>query len=309
MIVEISQEYLNDGNPVDKAIMIGNILEHCHYIKPIAGIIDNIWNLVNQYGTPHIRETFELYSEYLSLPEEMEKHLTTITLTDFTVENQRAILFKPSELMLENAPYEWNIYRNLINAYTEHRKFGNVFKYLKQKVENCCLVPENAGGFGNMKKMTILKNTGEYHHQYRKKVCLVFDRDTDDDVTYDHEKKNLFVLLAKKDHTQMGEDDINKLTYDGAYIWHMLWKREIENYFPIDKYEEQGVDVTAARACDNYSYYKFKNGEKGYDKKMMEHISDGMTMQDFENSCRTFIFYNSTYSEFCLLLLKIAKIV
>lgn len=32
MIVDISLDYLNDGgNPVDKAILIGNIIEHCHY--------------------------------------------------------------------------------------------------------------------------------------------------------------------------------------------------------------------------------------------------------------------------------------
>ena len=201
------------------------------------------------------------------------------------------------------------IFKNLINAYTEHRIFGDVFKYLQQKVENNCLVPENAGGFGNMRMMTILKNTGEYHHQYRKKVCLVFDRDTDNEAAYDHEKKNLFVLLTQKDHNHISEDDINKLTYDGAFIWHMLWKREIENYFPIEKYEDLGVDVTEARECENYDYYKFKNNEKGYDKKMMEHISDGMTLKDFEQVCRTCVFYNCADSEFCLLLLKIAKIV
>ena len=69
------------------------------------------------------------------------------------------------------------------------------------------------------------------------------------------------------------------------------------------------VDMTEARACANYDYYKFKDGEHGYDKKMMEKISDGMTMRDFENSCRTFVFHNGECSEFCLLLLKIAKIV
>ena len=47
MIVDISLDYLNDGgNPVDKAILIGNIIEHCHYIKPRAGIVDAIWGIV-----------------------------------------------------------------------------------------------------------------------------------------------------------------------------------------------------------------------------------------------------------------------
>lgn len=310
MIVDITLEYLDDGgNAVDKAILIGNIIEHCHYIKPHTGILDRIYEIVDEHGTPHIKEIYQSYREYLSPPDEMVKHLTTITLADFTKANQRIILFKPSELLLENAPYEWNIYKNLIRAYTQHPKFGNVFKYLQHKVENCWLVPENAGGWTNMRMMTILKNTGEYHRQYRKKVCIVFDRDTADDAHYHGEKRPLFQLLTNKAPDQTTEDDITKLDYDGSYVWHMLWKRAIENYFPPEKFEELGVDMTEARECGDYDYYKFKDDEHGYDKKMMEKISDGMAMSDFENNCRTFVFHNSEYSEFCLLLLKIAKIV
>lgn len=309
MIVDISLDYLNDGGDVvDKAILIGNIIEHCHYIKPCAGIVDRISEIVDEHGTPHIKEIFQSYREYLSPSDEMAKHLTTITLADFSKEYQRILLFKPSELLLENAPYEWNIYKNLIKAYSNHRKFGNVFKYLQHKVENYWLVPENAGGYGAIKAITIMKNLGEYRRLYRKKVCIVFDRDTKDANYFDHKKKNLFVFLTNKDHLHINEDDVNRFVFN-SYTWHMLWKGTIENYFPPEKYEEMEVDMTEARACANYDYYKFKDGEHGYDKKMMEKISDGMTMRDFENSCRTFVFHNGEYSEFCLLLLKIAKIV
>lgn len=309
MIVDISLDYLNDsGNPVDKAILIGNIIEHCHYIKPRAGIVDGIWEIVNQYGTPHIKEIFQSYIEYLSLPKDIEKHLTTITLADFPLWQQYILLFKPSELLLENGPYEWNIYKNLIWAYTKHRKFGNVFRYLQHKVENYMLVPENAGGYGAFKTVAEMKNKGEYHSKYRKKVCMVFDRDTHDATTFDHKKKKLFLYLAKKDHLQLREEDINTLDYNG-YVWHMLWKNSIENYFPPERYEANNVDMTEARASADYNYYKFKDDEHGYDKTMMETISDGMTMAEFESQCRTFVFHNGSYSEFCLLLLKIAKIV
>jgi len=309
MIVDISLDYLNDGgNPVDKAILIGNIIEHCHYIKPRAGIVDAIWGIVEQHGTPHIKEIFQSYSEYLSLPEDMERHLTTIVLADFPLWQQRIILFKPSELLLESGPYEWNIYKNLIRAYTNHRKFGNVFRYLQHKVEDCLLVPENGGGFGAFKAVAEMKNKGEYYSKYRKKVCMVFDRDTRDATYFDDKKKHLFEYLVNKDHLHLVEDDINTFNYNG-YVWHMLWKNAIENYFPPEKYEAKGVDMTEARASADYDYYKFKNDEHGYDKTMMESISEGMTMAEFESQCRTFVFHNGSYSEFCLLLLKIAKIV
>lgn len=175
--------------------------------------------------------------------------------------------------------------------------------------ENRIVTPENAGGFGNIISVFDLKNSGEYYHLYKMKCCVIFDRDTDDDTRFDDNKNRLFERFCDgKNNNTVTDSDIYKIPGEGEYMWHMWYKRAIENYFPANQYADLGVDVTEAQTAD-YSYYHFEDGKNGYDKTMMARIGRGMSCSDFENNTKKFQVDGFPMSEMLILLHKIAKII
>ena len=148
---------------------------------------------------------------------------------------------------------------------------------------------------------------------YRHKVCVVFDRDTNNSDDIDKTKKAVFSALCNGiDINQVNNDLIYRLDYEDEYVWHMWYKRAIENYFPKDQYESLGVDVSSFDDQLPYDYQKFdekKDYPKGYKKNMMKDIAKEMTHQYFEENTHHFNITGEDMSEIQLLLLKIAKIV
>lgn len=312
MIVHIDSEFLNhesmDAN-IDNAFFICRVMEHGHYIDAARDVITNLESLIEQYSTPAMDELFKANIEMLSPTDDMKEWLTTINLADYDKLQRRVLLFKPAELLVENAPNEWNVYKRIIEAYANDRRFKKYIAIMKQKIAGFNLVPENAGGAGNIISVFDLKNSGEYYHLYKMKCCVVFDRDTDDETHYDSNKNRLFERFCDgKNNTTVTDDDIYRVPGEGDYMWHMWYKRAIENYFPANQYTDLGVDVTEALVTD-YSYYHFEDGKNGYDKTMMARIGTGMSCSDFEDNTKKFQVDGFPMSEMLILLHKIAKII
>lgn len=315
MIAFVDEGYITHdptSENMDHAIFLCRLLEYGHYIDATPKVMQVILDFVNDHGTNYMVSIFSSCSnEQLSPTEKVRNWLSTYKIANLNECQKRALFFQPSELLVENAPNEWNVYKKIIKAYTKERTYKDLVEIINRAVNAYTLVPENAGGSGNIITMFDMKDNGEYCGQYKNKCCVIFDRDTNDDSYFDENKNRLFEKFAEGNTADtLTEEDAYALQNQGEYYWHMWYKRAIENYFPKAQYEALGVDMSDVNEV-NYDYYRFveTNKERSYKKALMQKIGKGMSYIDYENNVKKFKIGNGEYSEMLLLLHKIAKIV
>ena len=151
---------------------------------------------------------------------------------------------------------------------------------------------------------------GPYENVFSEKSCIVFDRDTDDDVSFDSNKNALFQLFCNKKSDSVTDQDIYTLNQN-PYHWHMWYKREIENYLTNDHYEENGVDVSGfPTELKQRDYFKISESVPGYHKSKLSVIAEKMSRADYESlGLRFFTVNGLQISELQLFLLKLVKII
>lgn len=314
MIVKIERDFLNvtESELKDNFIDLCNIAAVGHYLDVDKNITDNLLESAEKYAgdtyCSFIAEAMLKFSNEKSL----RSYLTTVRFSDYTREQRRCLLQKPSELLLENSANEWEIYRSLIDYYAKGNKYKNVMTYLQWAIKRDLIEPAHLGGIYQLPAELSQKEC-IYKNMYRHKVCVVFDRDTATGDDIDKTKKAVFASLCNGiDISQVNNELVYRLDYDDEYVWHMWYKRMVENYFPKEQYEKHGVDTSSFKDHLSYDYQKFdekKDYPKGYKKIMMKEIANGMTRQYFEDNTQHFTINGEDMSEITLLLLKIAKIV
>lgn len=317
MIVEIDEKYLTeDENIVDHMRLIVRLLECYHYLKYDAGLFEKMASLMEVYGGKRGNELFQASIEYLSLPDRIKNNITTVVLSDLSEKEINVLLFKPSELLVENSANEWPVYERIFKTFQKDPTYSSVIKYINRRKGCFHLVPANAGGKHSIPAIVELKNNGEYQNMYKKKVCVVFDRDENNAERYSSDNNRLFEFFAGegKNSNNIKEEDIYKLDFGDGYIWHMWYKRAIENYFPADKYAEQGMDISVLPTNqDDYYYYPFKEPNPHtphcYKKTMVKEMGKGLSHEYYLQTTKSFEIGGGKYNEMLLLMLKIAKIV
>lgn len=317
MIVKVDGEYLAENDDIiDHVRLLVTLLENCHYIDVEGDDFPQLEAMMEKYAGKMGYELFEGSRELLSCTGRIRDYITTVNLSELTPADIITLLLKPSELLVENSSNEWPVYMRIIKKYQKEPTFGGVIKYIYRRTVQYHLVPANAGGINNIPAIIELKDNGEYRGNYRKKVCVIFDRDTDDDQHYSSNHNRLFELFAGtgKNHSNMVDADIYKLNFSNGYIWHMWYKRAIENYFPARIYAELGMNTeTLPDEQDAYDYYQFKEPkpivEGCFRKTMVKELGNGMSIQDYRNTTKSFEVDGGEYDEMLLLMLKIAKIV
>lgn len=317
MIVEINEAYiLEDEYIIDHIRLLIALLENYHYIKYDDGQFKHLDSMMKKYGGTSGYELFQASIEFLSYPDRVGECITTVQLVELTPKEVKVLLFKPSELLVENSVNEWPIYERIIKAYQKDPTYGSVMRYVNRRKCSHGLVPANAGGKGNIPGIVTLKDSGEYQGMYRKKACVLFDRDTDNSHTFSANNNRLFAFFAGngKNAVNMVDADVYKLDFGGGYIWHMWYKRAIENYFPVEKYDELGMNTASLPTDrDQYDYYHFKEPKTltpgCYQKNMMAEMGKGLNYEYYQKRSNNFTVGGAQYSEMLLFLLKIAQIV
>lgn len=317
MIVKVDGGYLAENEDIiDHVRLLVTLLENLHFVDVSDDDFPQLEAMMEKYAGKMGNELFKGSRELLSCSDRVKDHITSINLSELTPADIVTLLLKPSELLVENSTNEWPVYMRIIKKYQKDQTFGGVIKYIWRRTGQHHLVPANAGGINNIPAIIELKDNGEYRGNYRKKVCVIFDRDTDDDQHYSANNNRLFELFAGegKNSTNVTTDDIYKLNFTEGYIWHMWYKRAIENYFPAEKYAELGMNTeNLPEEQEAYDYYHFKEPkpivEGCFRKTMVKELGGGMGIQDYRNSTKSFEIDGGRYDEMLLLMLKIAKIV
>lgn len=313
MIVKIDRDFLKG----DDKLLEANVFELCeiidfgHYLDVEADVLDEFIGIIDNHANDCQCRLVCLAIQMFNKEKSLRSYLTTVNFSDYSKKQRKVLLLTESELLVENAPNEWSIYKNLVSYYTKEPTIKNVAVYLNRAIKGRMIKSENLGGVNVIPDMLKHKNKHEFDDLYKMKVCVLFDRDKENGTDIDRNKIHVFEALCNGiEFEKLNNKLIYRLDFGEGYVWHMWYKRAIENYFPREKYVELGVDMDSFKDTLPYDYKKFdKDTPKGYKKDLMQSISDGLSYKYFEENTEHFDVDDRKLSEIQLLLLKIAKIV
>jgi len=280
------------------------------YVDCNSDIQKEITRAIDEHGSSSQKELFRKFRGF-DITSELRHFLTVYSLDqDTSLAELNIILQKPSRVLVENGPFEWEVYKRIIGTYKSDRQFKNLFLLLEQAKHRGMLEHLHGGGYTTYPSLLQNLDNGEYKHVSRYKICILFDRDTDGAHLFDIQKNTLFQFLCGKKSTEMTEDDIYVLS-QSTYIWHMWYKRTIENYFPDKQYSALGIDVSHFPVSNEArDYFKIdRDSANGYDKNKLSKLAEKMSRNDYEGNLKRFVVDGQQVSEIQLLLLKMIKII
>ncbi|HCY41237.1 MAG TPA: hypothetical protein DHV48_07775 [Prolixibacteraceae bacterium] len=202
-------------------------------------------------------------------------YLTSITigLKDNMINpiDASVFLMERSKVIVENSTNDWKFIKGIAEKYRNHKKRKSIYSILFDAIENDLIEPEHAGGKGEINKRIrgLIVRFGE---NYKLKLGTVFDsdRNSKDDKCSDVQR----LLIEELTHAKIVEPFVS-FTYKNGdlVVWHMLYKREIENYLPIQvlgkeiKMEGDFYERFAKKTIEELDYCKFADEFKGIDTK------------------------------------------
>ena len=146
------------------------------------------------------------------------------------------ILSERSQIIVENGINDWNFIKGLCFKYTNHIKRNPVYKLIKKAIDSERLESNNSGGNGELIKITeVCISSNRYQNIYKYKLMALFDSDR----KYENGKvsetnyKHIIEFYKQKKITTLTSNDY-KYDNNDLIIWHILHKRKIENYVPIN---------------------------------------------------------------------------
>lgn len=312
MIFQIDDKLLEWFQDDKLSDLVCCIMDGRHYISCRPALLSTISESVERHASSTQKERFKSYGR-LSAPTNLSKYLTTLCLSEFSKQQILALVKRPSMLLLENELNEWPVYQGMAKEYSKDRRYGDYFKLLllamTSKPEMTeTLVAHSPGGYGQFEQvLRVYDDDSHYAGTLRYKACVLVDRDTKDEKSYDRDKAKLLTFLSGKEFKSLTDNDIWTLD-QSSYIWHMWYKRAIENYFPNDRYVAIGSDISKLpEENPERDYVKFDKSI--YDKSDLPKLANGMTYSKYESNLKHFVFWGGEISELQLFLLKLVKII
>ena len=310
MIAKIELEYAQRCDKQWLSHICCTIMTKCHYISCSSKTKDCIIDAINNHASSYEKEQIKSSSAFDPTNEQI-KYMTTINLSDFNEKQCLDLFEKSSLLLIENAPYEWDVYKQMAAAYTHDRSHGNLYKQLIQAIETKKIEPWHGGGFTQYKSLIEQKSTIFADEVIKYKLCALLDSDgclIEKKDTW-KAKRNIYCFLCNIEKEKFTDFELDKIYSldQKPYIWHMWYKRAIENYFPRKAFEDLGLDLSNYSDKEDWNYIKFKNFN--YKKEQLPELSKSMSQKDYETGLQHFCIQEEDLSEIQLLLLKLIKII
>jgi hypothetical protein len=232
------------------------------------------------------------------------------------------IITERSKIIVENGINDWKFIQGICQKYSSGRtKRQSIYQLVDRAIKDGIIEPENCGGVGEITKVTQRWiNDNRYKNIFRYKLMAVFDSDREkaDELTR-HKSKIEYFKARKIDNI----DDCNYEPID-LIVWHILYKRKIENYIPLNVLFASLASITSAQKdslntkgydeLDFLEYDKNNIGISGMQikDKFPKMFLSGFSYHDFEERCKHHKVFlaeaNESVSEIEQILLKIAKI-
>lgn len=308
MIFQIDRNYFDNQTALERSELYSNIIAHGHYVDCEPEVRELYYESVEINGSTLQRNLIKK-DPSLKLNRQTRMYLTVMKAADFTPQQLMLIIKKPSRLMVENRVYESPVYRNMIGTYASgDRTFHNAFVKLHQALKDGQLEFEHGGGCDGYVQQMADMDAHEYKDVAKWKFCILSDRDVDGADCYDQKKNPLFQLACGKKSEEMTEEDIYTLDMPNV-VWHMWYKRAIENYFPDSQFLAIHADLSSIPPMPADRNYKKLGDMNGYQKRQLPKLVEKMSYTMYESGLKHFYVGGKDMSELQLFLLKLVKII
>lgn len=312
MILKVDNEFFEKFKEPDIADICYYAAEYGHFIDTIPPNRMKLQQNVNLHCSTSQKDIFKYAKKRFShLTSEHRQYLTTINGSSYDIDTLKRILKSPARLLLENMMYEEPVYKCMISSYKHDRTFGNMFAMLEMAIKKNWIEFAHGGGFGSFEKYLITMDKGEYKSIAKLKFCTIMDRDQDSAILPTNRDSLFRYLSDGKDHESLEDSDIYTLTFQGC-VWHLWYKRAIENYFPDKCYIACGYNPAVIwppiPADRNYKKI-ITEGIGKFQKEDLSCLPLSMSRKDYEIGLQHFNIEGKDISELQLFLLKLVKII
>lgn len=251
LIFNESLKDIDDDAKMGLAKLVLGIMDNKHYLQVSSSMWDwlekNI--LINQYLGREDIEKIRTNTQFRDVPNSMKKYLSQINIgygqEDVEPSKASLLITNPSYIVVENGFNDWHVLRKWIELMKNDHTFKSINTLVEQKKSMKAIQASNAGSAGQiinslLAKMDIFKELTRY------KVISVCDSDRDAcDAKLSKEKVK-----------------IQEFSNENSLINHILYKREIENYFDLKYYQKAGF-ADEDLSYDNSTYgWDFEDVEK-----------------------------------------------
>ncbi|MFN5068220.1 MAG: hypothetical protein ACK5ER_20550 [Aphanizomenon sp.] len=165
------------------------------------------------------------------------------------------ILTERSQIIVENGINDWDFIRGICQKYSNASmktiKRKPIYQLLNKAISEERIESAHAGGVTHFIKITEQWiNKKRYHNIYQHKLMAIFDSDKNIKNGFQTPHiKEIRYFKKKKDADIITSTDYEYEPND-LIIWHILYKRKIENYIPLDILFEKAPLITQTQKND-----------------------------------------------------------
>ena len=183
----------------------------------------------------------EIYETSAYITKTHQHYLTTIEIGmdinsgEIHPDKAYKIITERSLVIVENSYSDWNFVKGIVEKYKDFGSRKSIYQLIKKSLDNSHLRPYNAGGIGEIKKRIKELKSDVYLDIHEYKLIAIFDSDkeTADDFSELHHGPLIRYLKKIADKTNINKNHIVYEKQD-IMVWHMLYKKTIENYLPLN---------------------------------------------------------------------------
>jgi hypothetical protein len=160
------------------------------------------------------------------------------------------IIKERSKILVENGINDWKFIKGVCQKYSNAKiKRRSIYKMIDEAIKNEFLEPEHCGGIGDIKKITQKwVDSSRYKSIFRYKLMAIFDsdRETFNEVTKHKDKIEYFKQVEGEVQSIINYE----YEFSDLIVWHVLYKRKIENYIPLNILLNHFSSITQVQKID-----------------------------------------------------------
>jgi hypothetical protein len=254
------------------------------------------------------------------------QHLTKITIgndnnKEIHPANAYKIIAERSKVIVENGINDWKFIKGICQKYSSIKtKRCSIYKLLDQAIKNEIIESDNSGGIEELTKVIQRWiESDRYQNIFKYKLMAIFDSDKQDSNQLTPHTNKIKYLKSQKILANYEYEPTDLI------IWHILYKRKIENYMPLDILFENIELITQSQKADlsnkanneldfmEYTQDNIGISQSKIKNKFPEIFLADFSYREFEKRCEHHKVFlpeaNESVSEIEQILLKMVKII
>lgn len=290
------------------ARLVFGIVAKGHYVDSSSitwnWVEDNVLvgEFLSNYEMELIRKNREFRDPSSVLYEYLSKIFIGYGLGMVTPKEAQCLINEPSYVVVENENNDWPVIRKWIDFLKNDRMFKTINTLVEHKKSMQDVRPYNAGSSGQIVN-TLTQRQQFFGSLAKYKVMALYDSDKESyEKELSNEKKKIAVCINEY-----------------GLIGHMLYKREMENYFPLECYKrarliDDNIDYPQELDWDYVdveTFTKSCGSRRKYEKSRLPDLVQYISKQELMDIVRHHPVSCSGYTinEIQLVILEIAKLI